>query len=505
MNDTPQILIRKINHATLYIESDMDIAMELAEKFKFLMDGYKFAPSYKRGQWDGYIRLFNLGSRTIASGLFSEVVEFCISREYTYGVVDDFTHTGYENPMYKTPGVTMESIKEFMDDLNLHAHGEKLVIREYQVRGVFIALSERQAILKASVGAGKSAILYCVCRYLVEVLGMRVLLIVPTIGLTTQMRGDFKDYSSHNGWDVDSNVHLISAGADHNVNKPIVISTFQSLAKSSREWINDFGGIISDEGHSITAQSFQNIYGKATDVPFRLACTGTLHKIKCNVLVMSGLTGPVFSIAETKDLIDAGQLVPMKIKAITLKYSPEICKLFKKVSYEDELNWIVSNPKRNRFIAKLAASCKGTTLIYFRFSDHGKALYDAIKSIVGDDKPVYLIDGDVSNDDREDIRQMANKEESYIVCSYGTMKAGVNLPAIRNIIIGHPVKGGITYLQSLGRGIRLYPGKTFCDLFDIGDNLSNKSKVNHTYGHFGDRMVALTNEGYEFTSVIVEF
>ena len=502
---TYDLQIRKLNHSKIHITSSMDIALELSEAFQFYTDGYKFSPLFRSGQWDGKIRLFNMGTRTIASGLFEKVVEFAIKREYTYELVDDSKESGYEPAGYQTPDVTIESIQEYMENLDLHAGGNPIEIREYQIKGVMICLRDRQAIIKSSVGSGKSMVLYAVCRYITEVLGLRVLVIVPTIGLTTQLKGDFKDYSSANGWDVNQNMHLISGGADHSVKKPIVVSTFQSLAKSSAEWLNDFGAIITDEGHSITAKSFQNIYGKATEVPFRLACTGTLHDTKCNMLTMQGLTGPVYSIAETKDLIAAKQLVPLKIKSLALTYDIEVCKGFKNIAYEDELNWIIYSERRNKFIAKLAHSTVGTTVVFFRFVEHGKDLFDRIKVLVGDARKVYFIDGSVSGADRETIRLDANQEDCIIVASYGTFRAGINLPAISNMIIAHPIKGGITFLQSLGRGLRLKKGKDFCSLYDIGDNLTYKSKVNHTFRHFGSRIEALTREGYDFEIVNIAF
>ena len=502
---TESIQIRKLNHAFLHITCEIDIALELSENFKFLVDGYKFMPAYKMGKFDGYIRMFNLGTRQIASGLYSKVVEFCEKRGYDYKVINDSKYTGIEAPDYVTPGIDSDSVLDYMESLNMHTRGVPIEIRGYQIEGVTVALRNRQAILKASVGAGKSMILYCVCRYITEVLGMRVLILVPTIGLTTQMRGDFADYASETEWKVDEKIHLISAGADHKVKTAITISTFQSLKNTGEDWFNAFGAIITDEGHTITAASFQNIYNKATQVPFRIACTGTLHAAKCHTLAMQGLTGPIYSIAETKDLIDAGQLVPMKVKSISLNYPEDICKQFKKMAYADELNWICANEKRNNFIKNLAVRCKGTTLVFFRFTEHGRDLYDRIKESVGDTRQVFFIDGGVSKDERESIRLLANTIDAIIVASYGTMKMGINLPAVENIIIGHPTKGGITFLQSIGRGLRLKSGKTSCNLFDIGDNLNYKSKVNHTHRHFGDRIKALTSEGYDFTIVNVDF
>jgi superfamily II DNA or RNA helicase len=220
---------------------------------------------------------------------------------------------------------------------------------------------------------------------------------------------------------------------------------------------------------------------------------------------MIALTGPVHDIASAKDLISAGQLVPLKIKGVQLNYPEDICKAFKKVEYADEIGWITTNPKRNNFIAKLAVKSKGTTLVLFRFIEQGQKLYDKIKELSPPDYPIYLIDGSVSKEDRESIRLAANSEQAIIVASFGTSAAGINLPAIENIIDAHPVKSKLTFLQSIGRGLRLKEGKTHCNLFTIGDNMTYKKKPNTTFTHFGERLRLLTEEGYTFDIVMIDF
>jgi superfamily II DNA or RNA helicase len=100
---------------------------------------------------------------------------------------------------------------------------------------------------------------------------------------------------------------------------------------------------------------------------------------------------------------------------------------------------------------------------------------------------------------------LANKEDSIIVASYGVFSAGVNLPAIENIIFAHPFKSKITGLQSIGRGLRLKEGKTKCVLFDIADNMAYKKTINSTYRHFGDRLKMYTTAGFTFSITHLEF
>lgn len=501
------VKIVKINESYLRLDCELDVAMELSEAFSFQVPGYKFNPKYKSGQWDGYIRLFNLGRRTIYSGLWKNIVAWCESREYTYELM---TQKHYLAPG-STAGIDMDTVKAYMDSLELHGGGKRIAIRDYQVQGVQVALDTRQGILLSSVGSGKSLMLYVICRYITEVLGQRVLLIVPTVGLTTQMRNDFADYASAVDWDVDDHVHMISSGVSKDIKKPIVISTYQSIYKMPAGWFNGdnhsagFGAIICDEGHKIQAATIAGIYERATEVPYRLACTGTMQEMKCNILTMIGLTGTVHDIASSKKLIEAKQLVPLRIKGLVLDYPKETCKAFSTTDYESEIKFLTTNRKRNEFISKLAVSCKGTTLVLFRFVElQGQVLYDMIGERATNHEVQY-VDGGVHRDAREQMRTDANNRPTIVIASYGVFSAGVNVPSIENIIFAHPFKSKITGLQSIGRGLRLKEGKTECVLYDIADNMTFKNKPNNTFNHFGERLKMYSNEGFDFNIINIPF
>jgi len=495
------ITVSKLNESFLRVECDPDIAMELSESFSFLVDGYKYMPAYKMGRFDGYIRLFNLGKRTLPVGLFNNLKEFAQQRSYNIVTKDSKFGTPGE-----TAGITYSDVEKFTQTLGFDTRSKPIDVRDYQIEGVHIALNNFRSILNSATGSGKSLILGSICRYQTEVLNNKVLIVVPTVGLTTQMKGDFADYFQHTGWNVDENVHLISAGADKSTNKPITISTFQSIYKFDKDWFNQYGCIIGDEGHKVTAATIGGIFEKATEVKYKLACTGTVHNVKCNLLNMIGLTGPVYDIALTADLIKNKQLVPLTIKALVLDYPADICKAMKKVDYDSEIKYIVTNDKRNEFIAKLATLCKGTTLVLYRFVDlQGQLIYNKILA-KAKDRPVYFIDGAVKGSEREMMRLSANTDDNVIiVASVGTTATGVNIPSIENIIFAHPTKSRFTGMQSIGRGLRLKEGKDKCTLYDISDNFTSGKKVNTTMRHLGERLKMYTQAGFTFTMTHIPF
>jgi superfamily II DNA or RNA helicase len=85
----------------------------------------------------------------------------------------------------------------------------------------------------------------------------KILIIVPSISLVTQLFGDFVDYSKVNEWDTDHHVHSIMGGIKKDADKKIYISTWQSLQHiKDKEYFEKFGAVIVDECHGASLLSF---------------------------------------------------------------------------------------------------------------------------------------------------------------------------------------------------------------------------------------------------------
>jgi len=64
-----KIYINDYNHAHIHVtSSDSGIEMEMSEFFKFRVPGYKFMPAFKRGNWDGFIKLYDTRTNLIYKG-----------------------------------------------------------------------------------------------------------------------------------------------------------------------------------------------------------------------------------------------------------------------------------------------------------------------------------------------------------------------------------------------------------------------------------------------------
>lgn len=460
------ITLLENNETYLRIDASKSILMELSEHFTFDVPGARFMPSFKMGAWDGKIRLLNLNTGLIYKGLFEEICKFADDRGYDIEFPESFGKREF----------ALVEAADFIKSLKLPDH---LEMRDYQIKAFVKAIRDKRAMLLSPTSSGKSFIIYLTVRYN----ACKTLIIVPRLGLVKQLTKDFESYG------YDKQIHQIYSGEDKNTAADITITTWQSIYKMPKEWFNQFGLLITDEAHEAEAKSMQGILSKMENCEYRLGFTGTLKESKTHELVLTGLFGPVSEITTTKELQNQGHIAESEIKCIVFNYSKEIRQLAKKEwDYAKEIEYIVTNKRRNEFIAKLVCSLKGSSLVLFQFVEkHGIPLFEMIKE--RSTSPVYFVSGDVSVEEREAIRIAASgPEKVIIVASYQTFSTGINIPSLENLIFASPTKSKVRVLQSIGRVLRKSDGKDGATVFDLADDIGWKSRVNFTFAHFKERM-----------------
>ena len=189
------------------------------------------------------------------------------------------------------------------------------------------------------------------------------------------------------------------------------------------------------------------------------------------------------------------------IKVLVQKHSEESCRLMKGKTYQEEIEYIISNKQRNKFIKNLAVSLGNNTLVLYQMVEkHGEILYNMIKNTENlGDRKVFFVHGGTDTSDREEIRQIMEKEnDAIVVASYGTFSTGINIRNLHNIIFASPSKSRIKNLQSIGRGLRKSEGKDKATLYDIADDMRHKKHMNFTLKHFIERTKIYTDEKFPF-------
>ena len=489
-NSNPQntnlLIIEKKNEVYITIECESDVQREISEFFTFYVPGYKFMPAFRNRMWDGKIRLFSQKTKEIYFGLYPYVKAFAEERGYTIvcGKGVDIDNK-----------VNRDTVKHFCNSL-----GQKFETRDYQIDAVYYSLKRDRALLLSPTASGKSFIIYSLIRYyshlIKEQTNYKCLLIVPTTSLVEQMYTDFESY----GWNVKKNCHRLYSGYSNQTDKKVLISTWQSLYKLPKSYFEQFGCVFGDEAHLFKSKSLTEIMTKLIDCKYRIGLTGTLDGAHTHKLVLEGLFGAVNKVTTTKKLMDKKQLSNLAVRCLILKHSEANAKMVASGKYQDEIDHLVSSKPRNNFIKNLALKIKGNTLILFQLVEkHGKGLYELIKNKSGKDREVFFVYGGVDAEQREKVREIAEKSNNaIIVASYGTFSTGINIRNLHNIIFASPSKSRIRNLQSIGRGLRLGDNKVNATLYDIADDLQYKSKENFTLKHFQERINIYTEEEFDY-------
>ena len=249
------------------------------------------------------------------------------------------------------------------------------------------------------------------------------------------------------------------------------------------------------------------LFRSCVNADYRVGVTGTLNGQKIHGLQLESLFGPVKKVITTKELIERKQVTDLAIKCLVLKYPEELTKLTKKLKYQQELEYLISNYDRNKFIKNLVLSLKGNTLLLYQYVEkHGDLLYDLIsKSKYAVDKKIYYIHGNIKASEREEIRKAMETEHNVILIgSVGTVSTGTNIKNLHNIVFASPSKSRVRNLQAIGRVLRLNENKDKAILYDLAEDLRYKKHQNYTMTHFQERIKIYNEEKFDYKIINVE-
>ena len=220
------IEITFVNHAFMSVIADEAITQDLTDFFAFYVPDYQFMPKYREGIWDGKIRLYNPRSTLIYTGLLFYLLKFCKARGYEFSFAD------MEPFAPQMANITKDDVATFYESLQPAFRGSRIHAKPHQVSGVYHAIKNERTVLISPTSSGKSLMLYALARWHQMHHEGQVLLVVPTTQLVHQMFKDFDEYASmDDSWNAEDNCHKIYAKQEKKTDKPIIISTWQSIYK----------------------------------------------------------------------------------------------------------------------------------------------------------------------------------------------------------------------------------------------------------------------------------
>lgn len=468
------------------------------------IESWRFNPLVKRGVWDGYVSYVK-DDKWIPAGLWQEVTKIC--KQYKY----DIKINGITRLFDKD--ISAESFEEWATDF-FEGHPDGISPRDYQIEAAYNILKFRRSLSELATSAGKTLISFLTVAYLLEKQkASKILFIVPNVSLVVQATEDFGEYNHENR--VKMLIQQIYAGQKIKDNRNIVIGTYQSLVKKSKEFFDDFDAVIVDETHKAKSNSIKTILQKCRNAQYKYGLSGTIPKEgTLDRLTLMSQTGPLITEVKAAFLQKEGHIAGCSVNIIEMDYAPPATKqAFMELAtnkYESkevfplEQNYVINSPGRINFITKVIARIPNNSLVLFHRIEHGKKLYEMLRQ--RSDKKVYYVDGGTDKDIREEYKaKMEAGDEVVIVASYGTFSTGISIKKIHNIFFTESFKSEVIIRQSIGRGLRQHESKDSVNIIDFVDDLRTEEWQNYLYRHANARKKIYKQEKFKYKVKKVRF
>lgn len=188
----------------------------------------------------------------------------------------------------------------------------RLTPRSYQREAVDSWLrAGGRGIVVLPTGAGKTVVAFDA----IAQVGVRTLVVVPTIELLRQWRAGIAEHLS---LPLES-VGIIGGGERQN--GEITVITYDSAAMPRRR-LDRYGLLIFDEAHHLPAQSYQTIARKAA-APWRLGLSATLERADGRHHELTELIGPLVYTRDTEELSAQKHIAAYRERRVYVDLTPE--------------------------------------------------------------------------------------------------------------------------------------------------------------------------------------
>ncbi|MBO7433085.1 MAG: DUF3427 domain-containing protein [Salinivirgaceae bacterium] len=232
--------------------------------------------------------------------------------------------------------------------------------------------------------------------------------------------------------------------------------------------------IVIDEAHHLVADSYRNILNHfspklligLTATPERMDGVSLLPdfdniisaEIRLPLALEEGLLTPFqyLCISDNTDLTDADLMEGSKY--VATKITQKLCNKERVALIVDRLKYYL--PDENK--------CKA--LGFCATKEHAKYMADQFKRLGL--KAEYLTSD--KNEERETINKKLAKGEINYLFVVDIFNEGVDIPAIDTVLFLRPTESLTIFIQQLGRGLRLYPGKQLLTVFDFVSQMNQK-------------------------------
>lgn len=458
---------------------------------------------FKKKGWNGDIAFF-YKDKFLPTGLWGELVR--MGKEHHIEIeIENLDKLFFD--------ITEEDFNAWATEF---FEGSEKPPRDYQIDAAFKIIRYRLSTQELATNAGKTLIVYMVVAYMMSKgLADKFLMIVPNTNLIIQAVEDFQEYESHRMNKVGIKTQMVYGGSDDKMKEGanFVIGTFQSLVKSTSEFLSQFQVVMVDEAHFTNCLSIKKILTNCINARWRYGLSGTLGDPKiADYYTIQQFLGPIVKKITPDFLFSNDYATPLDIRVIRMNYLPDESRkklLELKVQmketdpthvYNLERKLVIRDRNRLNFICNFIAKASKNSLVLFQSvqDQYGMSIYNKLKEITHD-KEIFYVDGDISPELREEYKErMKTGNNRILIASFKTFSTGISINNLHNIFFVESYKSEVIIKQSIGRMMRKHEDKEVAIVVDFVDDFSYKNKLNYLMKHSNERIEIYKREKFKY-------
>ena len=292
-------------------------------------------------------------------------------------------------------------------------------------------------------------------------------------------------------WDAITNYYpidigLYSAGLDSKTIQKITVAGIQSVYNKP-ELFPNIGIVIIDECHLVTTKgtgmyrkflkALQNVqYVGLTATHFRLG-HGYIHE--GDGALFNDLAYDLTSVSNFNKLVDEGYLTKLIAKATDVALDTDGLKTsmgdFITSEMSEKYDTEIITEGAIREVIQFGKNYKKWLIfaIDIEHAEHIQAVFKAYGVNVA------LVHSKMADSERDAIVRDVKRTTKYRgIVNVNILTTGFDVPDIDLIALLRPTQSPVLHVQSIGRGLRVAPGKTHCLVLDFAGNVERLGPIN---------------------------
>lgn len=256
----------------------------------------------------------------------------------------------------------------------------------------------------------------------------------------------------------------------------VTIAGVQTVVKPQRLAIlkGDFasgGVVIMDEAHHAQADTYKTILEALPNVCL-LGVTATPDRADGKDI--TDLFGEVIFERGLLWAIENNYLVDLKGIQVSTSINLDGVKTRMGDFAENELEARVNKPEHNQVVVDAYKKhAEGRQAICFAVTvRHAQEMASTFRAA---GIASQVVSGDMASHLRHSALAAYDRGDCQVLCNVGVLTEGYDNPQTSCIIMARPTKSRGLYVQCVGRGTRLYPGKEDCLVLDLAGNAGRHS------------------------------